>query len=1377
MDSTLGKNIEFPIKNADGSAFHDLVLHKATVDSVVMSLGDKITGEVYYKDNTLAVTMQEYIEYKSVRYVLVNPPTVVREGLVSDNSGLNGMTKYSFEFYHPMYMLGNFPFTDVAVKDDEEQYLAQNKTFSWIGTGLDFIVKLNANLRGTEWVVVASDNEQSLKKLQCLPNDVVHTKSEDNTTNGVLAFDQVFISEALKTMYDTWEVPFVIDSLHEGEYYDEHSVDYYSQGKKFVIVAGLPSNKILDENDQPFVFQFGQGVGLKNNSRTPKNNKIVTRIAPIGSENNIPYGYPQIEWTGNQTWNYTINNASGMQEITVGGETIRAMSYPIYDGILGGRRVKLIKHPFTRTTLMPSVYSDSVNKKVNPLNPNYNPNGQIIDYYDAIDNTYDDGQGGYISFPHNIVQEAPSFEAHQFGDIKPELGEQHINGVYIVDVEKAVVSDFSNYFVVPQAYNEVINSPLFNGFFQADRRKIYDNVQSYLPILLSKAQTQSVESDRVRLLNLHSILTAGTQFNKPFSGSGSNPFTMTVFDGYQSGVTSQRGTFIYVSYQSTTVSIYDMVWAGEQHPQTEWDDTVGDDGDYVQKEFYLQLPQLDFDLYASAAITQAMQINMRSGVCMGCTFEVQVDWEVYKANFYRSDGTFDPEPHVASDDGHVRDLTKFPDSSQGAIDILVQKDNNTFGKLMPNQYQYPKANDRFVVLGISLPTTYITNAEERLDDAALQYMLENNVYHYEYPLKFDEYFLATHTDILAQMRNNTIVRFMYAGLLNVLYIKQITVKYGDKVLPQYDITLTDDVEIVLNQIGQVTDDVSRVRVQMNELQKYYGEDVVKQINENLSRVADDVALGRITFQQGINVIGEALFNGAIQSPNFRQGLYDGGGWKIDALGNAELESLRVRSFMEIVELIVNRMQANEGDTVFAENDQIEYVEEQTVGGVTSYVLTLKEKWNGYVTAQQKGSILKGVINTLSAKQAGVSDYTDTDAVETDGVNTYITSYMQLTETSDTDASLLTNQIRVALYGDAYVPSQKNFKPCELMTIVRIGCYLDPNETGITSAEKQRRQKLQNSFYISTSEGRIVKLNGVDSPIIRNDNFGTTLGELPDFVKQYPAVAERLYEGRDYLYAQGVVVQDFIKIDREGHPEIQYVDCGEWVDGNTAQNPTPRKGVYYHNVYNELTGQYETHDVWRMGHKWRCMNSQPINGVYYEPKFGMSQYWQMIEGNDNYHLDFFSSMGYSFRRGYVDTTIMAKLYYGDNEDITSSVVSWVWTRCSEAAWNGEWEHAVPSAGDNPRQQRWYEKVNNVYTPTSDTSVVSGKTYYTHPVYTQSDVSWNTQHINTTDTLHLTNADMQNDWVGGWSSANKAIFSCKTTLNDGRDIIIVENQIIS
>ena len=54
-----GLNIAFPIYNADGTSFHNLVIRKASYESVVMSLGDKISGDVYYKDNCLQVSMHE----------------------------------------------------------------------------------------------------------------------------------------------------------------------------------------------------------------------------------------------------------------------------------------------------------------------------------------------------------------------------------------------------------------------------------------------------------------------------------------------------------------------------------------------------------------------------------------------------------------------------------------------------------------------------------------------------------------------------------------------------------------------------------------------------------------------------------------------------------------------------------------------------------------------------------------------------------------------------------------------------------------------------------------------------------------------------------------------------------------------------------------------------------------------------------------------------------------------------------------------------------------------------------------------------------------------------------------------------------------------
>ena len=1257
-------NIVFPIHNADGTLFNDLVLRNASFDSVVMSLGDKITGDVYYRDNTLAVTMSEYIEYKrnedseAVKFVLVNPPTVVREGIVSDNSELRGMTKYSFVFYHPMYAVSNFPFTDVAVSSDEQKYLSNSKTFNWIGNLFDMVAKLNKNLQGTQWVVGTNIEHYEQDGV----TETSMWQKAAKIPDEPLSFDKTYVSEVLKTSYETWEIPFVVDQIAPTD-------ARYAQGKRFLILFGTPSNEILDDQDQPYIFRFGQGVGLKNNSRTPKNNKIVTRIVGYGSENNIPFGYPQIQWYGDQTWKYTVNN-----DLSAVG------SLPIYKGILGGQYVNLIKHPFTRKTLMPSVYRETLFNKVSPYmpdgtpNPNFDPTIELVDYYDA--------DGSYIN---PVVEGAESVEIHQFEDIKPEFTEHGI--------------------VDAQAYDK-----------ENEQYKTYEWFIAYLNTKISDASG----NEYYVLSALRDTLTSSqrTPISKEMGyNGGSYTYNYIILsDEY----------FWNIKYTSDNVNFEYKVLYAQNPPEPVWDDTMNDDGEYEQSYFKITLPQLDFDLYACASITEEMEINMRSGACIGCTFEISVDWDDYKKNFYDKDGNFVP-------DGEQRDLTKYPKTNLGQVTFVVKKDLDTFGTLMPNTYQQPHSGDEYVILGISLPTTYVTNAETRLDDAAKEYMRENNVHYYEYPLKFDEHFLTTHTDILSQIRNNTIVRFQYGGELPMaLYVKQMTVKYSG-VLPTYDITLTDDVEIVLNQIGQVTDDVSRMRVQVSELQKYYSENIIQAINEKLSKVVDDVCQGRITFQQGLDSIGSAIFHDELRSPDFTSGLYTGHGWRVDQLGNAEFESIRARSFLEVVELLVNRMQAQEGDTVFSDNDQIDRVDKYVdpTDSSVSYVLSLKEKWEGYYTPQMYGNILKGIINTLAAKDAGVSDVQDSQTVEKDGSNSFYTSWMRVIATHNTDNTLLPNQIRVVLYGDNEVPAQKNFEPCELMTMTRWGCINystgDASKYEAEGLETQdailasikRRQQV---FYISTSEGRIVKLTGVDQPILRNGNYGTTLGILPEFVQNYPVVHDRMIAGRDYLYAQGVVVGDFIKIDVEGNPIPTVVDKGEW------KNNTP----YYYNKFNETTQQYETHRVRHNGGTWQCLQSQPVvsGGVahYYPPKWN-SSYWMLVDGNDNLTIEFVSSKGYSFRRGYVNTVITPHLFYG-NVDITADIDAqyFNWTRSSE----------------------------------------SGKT--------TADETWDAKHkglVTGTKTLHLTNNDMPQTW----SSANKAIFTCTVSVNDGKTTRIVDNQIIS
>ena len=597
-----------------------------------MSLDNNIEGYFYYPNNNLVFTYKEYITYKNVKYYLKidEPPTIVRKDLVDDDSETAGMTKYTIKFFHPMVLLYNIPFTDVAVSSNESKYKSEDTTFSWIGTLTALVQKINKCLEGT------------LFTCQLQPNFV-----DNGTQSDVISFDNQMISDVLKTAYEKFKVPFTVDGYN--------------------VLFGTPSNEIYKGSETtPYIFKMGQGLGLKDNDRTPKNNTIITRIACYGSDSNIPNDYPKIAWTGNQAWNYTLNNDGSLPN-----------SYPIIDSVINGVSTRVINHPFTRKYLMPTVYVDSVNNKVNPLAAGYNPNTEIIDYYDAVNDANH-------TYPNQINLSSPSYQKHQLEKIKPSI--------------------------VGAKYNN-----------------------------------QEID-----------ILKTVSWIND---------------DGTDA-------TSIDDGYNSTT-------------------------GKYNQGYFKVSFYPLGFDLYAMAAITSAMSVNPTSGACNGCKFELGVDWDVVKTNFYytKTDGTvvFDPTNIY----GNHRDYTKFPDRTNQSISVILKKDTSTFGTLMPNIYQQPIVGDKFVFIGIDLPQYYITQAQTNLDEGSKQYMLENNIAYFEYPFTFDEYFLTENQDILAQIKSNSILRFEYGGENIALSIKAFTIQWGDKALPEYKITLTDDVSKSLNQLGQV----------------------------------------------------------------------------------------------------------------------------------------------------------------------------------------------------------------------------------------------------------------------------------------------------------------------------------------------------------------------------------------------------------------------------------------------------------------------------------------------------------------------------------------------------------------------------------------------
>lgn len=422
----------------------------------------------------------------------------------------------------------------------------------------------------------------------------------------------------------------------------------------------------------------------------------------------------------------------------------------------------------------------------------------------------------------------------------------------------------------------------------------------------------------------------------------------------------------------------------------------------------------------------------------------------------------------------------------------------------------------------------------------------------------------------------------------------------------------------LTQIRETEDPETgeTTEAQVTEKVKAGFADVAKDLSEDspvrqqfLSRLVDDVAKGNITFEKAISVLGLAIFSGGAEFGQFIKSLYAGKGAGIDAAGNAEFESVRVRSYFECLELIINRLSAIEGDQLLTEADTIERVEDL---GDNCYGLYLKSKWDGYFTAQYPGNVLKGIINTLAT-----------------GSGVYYTSWLRVNS-----VNTAANYIEVTLYPGEETPAGTNYPPCEMMKIARWG-----NQTDATR---------QSCIYLSSTEGRIVRLTGVTKPIIDGTNYGASFGTLPEFLR---ALDLPIIEGQDYVYARGLIVQDIIRIDYQGKPIAEVVDRGQWTAGT----------AYYAGDLNEETGVYEISDVWYSGCKWRCAKT----GTTTAPAWNNTD-WAMVEGNPEFSVDF-EDTDYIFDpdRFALTLKIVAKLY---NMDVTADILDndVVWTRYSEDA---------------------------------------------------------------------------------------------------------------
>ena len=340
----------------------------------------------------------------------------------------------------------------------------------------------------------------------------------------------------------------------------------------------------------------------------------------------------------------------------------------------------------------------------------------------------------------------------------------------------------------------------------------------------------------------------------------------------------------------------------------------------------------------------------------------------------------------------------------------------------------------------------------------------------------------------------------------------------------------------------------------------------------LHKNKEDAAQFLITFLKGIKTAGiendgNNITNGltelydVIKSHGFQNSMTAGSGWQIDKKGNAQVESIEVRSYMRVLELVMNRLSAEESDFIFTESGTVEKATFNEDDG--TYTLVMRKKTDKDITPFQKGDILKGVMNDL-IKDGAV------------GANFY-TSWMKVTDEPKG------NSITVAVYADDNTPAKQNFPPRELMVLHRWG-----------NADETKKER-QSCWYISSIEKRIVMLDGVTQPITTEENLASFYG-LPFDMKNFKGYD--LNPDQPYLYVRGAFLQDVCFIDYLGKVVKQERYRGVWSqEVANSDDPYIVKQTTFDTVYHKNA-------------KWQCNSTE---GTKEEPSVGTTDWTKLSEG--------------------------------------------------------------------------------------------------------------------------------------------------------------------
>lgn len=562
----------------------------------------------------------------------------------------------------------------------------------------------------------------------------------------------------------------------------------------------------------------------------------------------------------------------------------------------------------------------------------------------------------------------------------------------------------------------------------------------------------------------------------------------------------------------------------------------------------------------------------------------------YELIYHKSDKTIIANPTIG--DSGVNILA-------GDYEIVFEQDGDliipNIDTLQPWGNSTPDDTcDKVVLYNIVMSDEYITNAKVRLAEEAekeimRQYTDKTNYTVHSNPIEFAK--RNPGLSIGRAVRYRTLSGEVMSTRINRLstqldYPIEQEITLGNAVIKGNTQQLREDVKSISVAIDVNESSATRINSMLNsvmrELMEYdahllhkdrddetaYKLTMSELLVKGIAKVITDMSIGGKLSTNGIENDGNNITKGltklydAIMSNGFKNSMTAGSGWQIDKDGNAQVESIEVRSYMRVLELVMNRLSAEESEFVFTESGTVETATPNEDG---TYTLVMRKKTDKDITPFQEGDILKGVVNNLAEPGAvGVK---------------YYTSWVQVKEVNQT-----TNSINVAVYADEDTPANKNFPPCNLMVLHRWG----------NTTKKER----QSCWYISSTEKRIVMLDNVDKPKIEEENYAAFFG-LPFEMNAFKGYS--LNPEQPYLYVRGAFLQDVCFIDYLGKVVKQERYRGVWSQevANNSNDPYIVTQTTFDTVYHNNA-------------KWQC-NSNSDKGTKEEPSESTTDWTKLSEG--------------------------------------------------------------------------------------------------------------------------------------------------------------------